>query len=60
MMWTKGNSNLWPNEPPRNGLALPVGVSAAVRIPGWTLPDDCEKKKRKRVIVLLPELKLIK
>lgn len=55
----KGNSNLWPNEPPRNGLALPVGVSAAVRIPGQTLPDDCEKK-RKRVIVLLPELKSIK
>lgn len=60
MMWTKGNSNLWPNEPPRNGLALPVGVSAAVRIPGQTLPDDREKRERKRVIVLLPELKSIK
>lgn len=46
-MWTKGNSNLWPNEPPRNGLALPVGVSAAVRIPGRTLPGDCEKKRER-------------
>ena len=46
-MWTKGNSNLWPNEPPRNGLALPVGVSATVRIPERTLPDDCEKKRER-------------
>lgn len=44
-MWMEGNSSLWPNEPPRNGLVLPVGVLAAVRIPGQTLPEDCEKKR---------------
>ena len=50
-MWMEGNSSLWPNEPPRNGLVLPVGVLAAVRIPGQTLPEDCEKKRERESLL---------